>query len=199
LWALLSCGDSPTEPANEHNRGGGRHGLTCTAADSTAHNAGAPGPPALERFLLRMLLLMPRQGCGFKFGGADVALQEVQVRRRLLARQPPVPPLVPPLRSTVVPTSYSAPGVLAGTIVPSSTSSASIICSDKPCGAAGGDWGARKDLTFLSKSTRRCEFFKKWLGVVFLSSPRPSESAVLAVTVGRWACLPHAALHVNVA
>ncbi len=86
LWALLSCGDStdrPTEPANEHNRGGGGHGLTCTAADSTAHNAGDPGPPALEWFLLRMLLLMPRQGCGFKFGGADVALQEVQVRRRL--------------------------------------------------------------------------------------------------------------------
>jgi hypothetical protein len=30
-----------------------------------------------------MLLLVPRQGCGFKFGGDDVALQEVQVRRRL--------------------------------------------------------------------------------------------------------------------
>ncbi len=100
MWALLSCGDSLTEPANEHNRGGDGHGLTCTAADSTAHNAGAPGPPALERFLLRMLLLVPRQGCGLKFGGADVALQEVQVRRRLLARQPPL--LVPQLRSTVV-------------------------------------------------------------------------------------------------
>ncbi len=85
----------------------------------------------------------------------------------------------------LVPTSCSAPGVLACTAVPSSTPSASIVCSDRPSGAAGAetgwgaglggsaqgvfDWGERKgmcsDWRLSSRSTPPCPPLQRsWLG-----------------------------------